>query len=618
MASAFDELQKDDVITEVDDELIIGEPLSAVHELLSGPLGAEVVLAFSRLDKKTLSKQRCSAVVLFDYKPRPVNKTEYALHNDSSWGEPGVLNAVDALGLKVTGFITGSSAASSGLQIGDVIIEVEGELLMGLSSALAFEKMTGDRNTEVALTAIRNNPTTGGKERVYAYVLRDVGTSCKVVGRPGFDAVLEPCGLRVTSIVSGCSVIDTDLMLGDIITSINEDLIPGMTIEEAWPLLWGEMKSSVELMITRLVGGVKSRLTIDAVRDHNPSSEVPKPPKSNFSTAMVQKLLRSAPALKSSAPVKSSSPVVQSTSIWNAKMACGMLLVLFLLSTWIVSEHEGVQTGPAEHPSAAFTLENRTWTAMELDNSISKAASSFRDSLKLAEIEDVVIDQAAAVSARRREELSAAVVAARNREKLSAEWEKRKREHVLQERRELFFFMDIDQSHPSSGLSLRELRAVLKKNGDYNNEAALKQLFGAMDADGSGDISFEEADAYEDRANEDDIHSSLSLLILPSMSRHCAAAARHCLFKDISTPLALKEAAGASDTCAAAARQCLLLSKSTASGKSSKSTASGKSSAQNNPKESKQDVVQAIGYAASAAVTSGVGYGLYWMVTQGD
>jgi hypothetical protein len=102
------------------------------------------------------------------------------------------------------------------------------------------------------------------------------------------------------------------------------------------------------------------------------------------------------------------------------------------------------------------------------------------------------------------------------------------------------------------------------------------------------------------------------------MSRHCAAAARHCLFKDISTPLALKEAAGASDTCAAAARQCLVLSKSTASGKSSKSTVSGKSSAQNHLKESKQDVVQAIVYAVSAAVTSGVGYGLYWMVTQGD
>ena len=74
LVSAFDELQKDDVITVVDDELIIGEPLLVVQELLSGPLGAEMVLGFSRFDKKTSFKQRCSAVVLFDYQTRDVGK----------------------------------------------------------------------------------------------------------------------------------------------------------------------------------------------------------------------------------------------------------------------------------------------------------------------------------------------------------------------------------------------------------------------------------------------------------------------------------------------------------------------------------------------------------------
>jgi hypothetical protein len=164
----------------VNDELIIGQPLSKVQDLLSGPLGAEVVLAFSKLEKKKSSKQRFSAVVLFDYKPKSVDKAEYALNNDSSWGEPGLLCAVDALGLKVTGFITGSSAALSGLQIGDVIIEVDDELLIGLPSALAFDKMTGDRGTEVALTAIRQDPTKGAKGRIAAYVVRDVGSVRKV------------------------------------------------------------------------------------------------------------------------------------------------------------------------------------------------------------------------------------------------------------------------------------------------------------------------------------------------------------------------------------------------------------------------------------------------------
>jgi hypothetical protein len=329
-------VQKDDVISEVDDALVIGEPLSVVQELLSGPLRAEVELALLRLDKKTSSKQRFSAVVLFDHKPRPVDKAEYGLQNDSSRGEPGIVYSDDAMGLKVKGFVTGSSAASSGLQIGDVIVEVEDELLMGLSSALAFEKMTGDRNTEVAVTAMRKNPKTGGKERVSAYVLRDIGTSCKV-GRPGFDSVLEPSGLRVTGIVPGCSIVDADLMLGDIITSINEDLIPGMTFEDVWPLLWGEMNSSVELMITRLVGGVKRRLTIDAVRDYDPSPEVPHPPPLGSSTAFVatQKIQKIAPrkVQRSAAPRpdQSSASVVRADSSKGSTANAGVVFVALIV-----------------------------------------------------------------------------------------------------------------------------------------------------------------------------------------------------------------------------------------------------------------------------------------------
>jgi hypothetical protein len=179
----------------VNDELIIGHPLSKVQDLLSGPLGAEVVLAFSKLEKKKSSKQRCSAVVLFDYKPKSADKAEYALNNDSSWGEPGLLCAVDALGLKVTGFITGSSAALSGLRIGDVIIEVDDELLIGLPSALAFDKMTGARGTEVALTAIRQDPTKGAKGRIAAYVVRDVG-SVRKVAKSECESFYEPAPLK--------------------------------------------------------------------------------------------------------------------------------------------------------------------------------------------------------------------------------------------------------------------------------------------------------------------------------------------------------------------------------------------------------------------------------------
>jgi C-terminal processing protease CtpA/Prc len=46
---------------------------------------------------------------------------------------------------------------NTALQIGDVVIEVKGELVIGFSSVLAFAKMSGVRDSEVTLTAIRKN-----------------------------------------------------------------------------------------------------------------------------------------------------------------------------------------------------------------------------------------------------------------------------------------------------------------------------------------------------------------------------------------------------------------------------------------------------------------------------
>jgi hypothetical protein len=87
----------------------------------------------------------------------------------------------------------------------------------------------------------------------------------------------------------------------------------------------------------------------------------------------------------------------------------------------------------------------------------------------------------------------------REREEQWALWEKRLQEEERKERLQLFKNMDTDKSHPKWGLNLKELRAVLKDHGDYTDDAAMKTLFDAMDDDGNGDISFEEAIAYEDK-----------------------------------------------------------------------------------------------------------------------
>ena len=68
------------------------------------------------------------------------------------------------------------------------------------------------------------------------------------------------------------------------------------------------------------------------------------------------------------------------------------------------------------------------------------------------------------------------------------------REEALTERRALLQKMGF-----GAHINLDELRTLLKDHGDYTNEDALNTLFKDMDADGDGDISFEEADEYEDR-----------------------------------------------------------------------------------------------------------------------
>jgi hypothetical protein len=87
----------------------------------------------------------------------------------------------------------------------------------------------------------------------------------------------------------------------------------------------------------------------------------------------------------------------------------------------------------------------------------------------------------------------------KKRQEQWALWEKRLQEEERKERLTLFKKMDADKSHPKLGLSSKELRAVLEDHGDYTDDDALKTLFEAMDADGNGDISFEEASAYEDK-----------------------------------------------------------------------------------------------------------------------
>jgi C-terminal processing protease CtpA/Prc len=330
--SAFEELQKDDLITEIDDEFIAGLPLSEVKELLSGPARSSVVLGFSRLEKGL--KRRCCEEVLFDHRARPVDLAEYSAH-----GEPGLVYATDSAGLKVTGFKKGTQAASSELKIGDVITQVEDELIAGLPPYVAFDKMSGDRDTDVELVARRTEK--GAKMRIVALVSRDVGCAPKV-GRPGFEVFLDPNGLLIDSIVEGSEAADEDLEPGDVITMINDDFISGMDMKEAWPLLWGEKGSQVELSITRQTIGGKSRVSASVPRDHAFATSIPKPP----SAPLVQlpRALRKATPKKTTrsvlpASAPASAPATKAESGGKSVGSGSILMVAILVLVIALAVH---------------------------------------------------------------------------------------------------------------------------------------------------------------------------------------------------------------------------------------------------------------------------------------
>ena len=271
--SASEELRKNDVITQIDDEFIAGMPSSEVTDLFSGPVRSGVEMVFSRLDAHTKFKKRCSAQVMFDYKPRVADLGEY-----SPSGDVGIQYTSDALGLKVTGFKKGTSAASSDLQIGDIITEVDDELVVGMPAALAIGKMTGPRDTPIEIAACRKSAT-GRKTRVAAVILRDVGSVPKIA-RPGFEVEMESGGLRIVAVVAGTDAVASGLQAEDTIVMINDEFIAGSTAQDAWSQLWGEVGSSISMCACRQEGGIKSRVSASVMRDHSASLQMPSRPPS--------------------------------------------------------------------------------------------------------------------------------------------------------------------------------------------------------------------------------------------------------------------------------------------------------------------------------------------------
>jgi hypothetical protein len=152
----------------------------------------------------------------------------------------GIIGKIQERGMMITGFKLGSNAAASDFKVGDVITQIEDELLAGFSTYEVLTRLRGKRGSEVELVASRI--TDKGKQRITDVVTRDVSLP-PMKAEPGIEVKV--------SMMGNCSV-----------TKVFEGT-----------------GSTVELVLLRSKGGVKRRLALELVRDYN---LVPMPLRSRF------------------------------------------------------------------------------------------------------------------------------------------------------------------------------------------------------------------------------------------------------------------------------------------------------------------------------------------------
>lgn len=263
----------------------------------------------------------------------------------------------------------------------------------------AFDKMSGPRDSEVELTACRK--TAKGKQRVTAVVLRDVGAAPKVA-RPGFEVASDKFGLRITGIADKTAVGESaEVEPDDIITMINDEFVSGMSMQEVWPLLWGDVGSDIDLTIRRLIGNTKSRIEVCAVRDYNIQQTIPKPP-----SAIMTKLAslsgktstpKKAPPKRNVAPGKKAAAVQQEAPVSKlaqrkkksgvSMVVLGLLLAIIVLlpvslHIWLM-RNKGVglrqfdfkRHGPILVDDMTIALKGASATAMNTTGKILKGGS---------------------------------------------------------------------------------------------------------------------------------------------------------------------------------------------------------------------------------------------------
>lgn len=92
------------------------------------------------------------------------------IQNKGEFGGLGIEVTMDSGVVKVVSPIDDTPAARAGVEAGDLIVEIDGEQVMGMTLSDAVDKMRGKVGTEIILTVIRK----GAKEPLKFKIIRDI------------------------------------------------------------------------------------------------------------------------------------------------------------------------------------------------------------------------------------------------------------------------------------------------------------------------------------------------------------------------------------------------------------------------------------------------------------
>ena len=180
--------------------------------------------------------------------------------------ETGILYKAENRGVVITGIKSGTDAATSDFKVGDVIIQLDDDLVVGMTPYEFMNRMRGERGSEVELVATRmqNN----GKKRVSDLIERDVVLP-PMQAEPGVKLKVTSSGATVTQVFEATSADHEGMQVGDQITMIDEEFVSGLDAKEIEELMRGLAGTDLEIVLSRMKGGKKQRHTIQVVRDHN-------------------------------------------------------------------------------------------------------------------------------------------------------------------------------------------------------------------------------------------------------------------------------------------------------------------------------------------------------------